>query len=422
MKIYLQITIAIALTCSCKFSQAQWVKLNQDSTHLYSKVFFLNKDTGFVCGTDNFYEDAIILRTMDGGDSWDTTRITPGFWLMGIHFLNDSLGFAGGQDGRIIKTTNLGNTWQINPSCIQPADFTNIFLISEDSAFINGDDIRIYTPQSVPYCISHFNSYTYGYFPGTGELQFITEQIAYAAGGFGIFLKTFDRGLTWNFFNCDTTLYILGAKMTDQNHAVVVGKNGRYTVTNDGGLNWTFSVSINHHHLMDVDFYNNQYGFAVGGFSPNSHHWPSSGSYPIGSIWSTSDGGNTWSLVDSSYSDQLTDIHIVNDSLAFAVGLGGLVLRNQSHFSTLNNIQENNENLNFSVFPNPFSEEINISLSSAGSENHITLFDISGKLIFSHQFTGNNYRMNASYLSKGVYFIKIISDNGVATMKLVKIE
>jgi photosystem II stability/assembly factor-like uncharacterized protein len=416
----LYVILFIVINILSTTSNAQWVKLNTDSVHTYSKVYFLNNDTGFVIG--NYYPyQTIILRTLNGGNSWDTTKFgNYPTMLCDIYFLNDSVGYTGGQDAELFKTIDMGNTWTHLGSCYSPYDFSNFYFLSSDTAIIQGfgGDLRWYAPFTSLYCMPYQYTQTSNAFPGTGALDFLDDHNGYVAGGQGKFFRTFDRGATWMPYNADSSIYIYGAKMTNHNHAVVVGKNGKYSVTNDGGLNWSFPASISQHPILDVDFYNSQYGIAVGGCG-SEYPCPL---MPKGIIWNTSDGGNTWTLVDSSYNDQLTDIHIVNDSLAFAVGLSGLVLRNTSHFNTINNIQENNSNINFSVFPNPFSEEINIYFPSALSESQITLFDVSSKLIFAHQFKGSNYKINASNLSKGIYFIKIISDNGVATRKLVKVE
>src|SRR5688572_15690808 len=93
-------------------AQGQWTQLNVDTTHSYSSVYFLNSDTGYISGYDDLPPfDGIILRTLDGGDTWDTTRISFGVWLMDIQFINDSTGITGGHDGGMFRTTDLGNTW-----------------------------------------------------------------------------------------------------------------------------------------------------------------------------------------------------------------------------------------------------------------------------------------------------------------------
>jgi cyanophycinase-like exopeptidase len=77
-----------------------------------------------------------------------------------------------------------------------------------------------------------------------------------------------------------------------------------------------------------------------------------------------------------------------------------------------NNLIENE----LSVFPNPFSETIYLSLN----ENcNVELYNTLGKLIYSAEnFKGN--KIDTTFLSSGLYFIKITSNGVVTTKKLIK--
>ena len=255
-----------------------------------------------------------------------------------------------------------------------------MYFLNSDTAYLQGfgGEIRRYTPFSSPSCLNYFNAMAQCFFPRTGTVDFIDNQIGYVTGGKGKFVKTTDRGITWNHFDCDTNLYILGGKMTNPNHIVVVGNEGKYSVTNDGGLSWSIPNSLNPQPMMAVDFYNSQVGYCVGGFSSIYYIV---NTIPNGIIWYTLDGGNSWSLVDSSYSDQLIDVKVISDSLAFAVGLDGTILRNQSHFSTTG-IETTNPNIHLNIYPNPFSNEIKIEYrNNLEIEYQILIIDMMGKIL-----------------------------------------
>ena len=57
-------TIVLCMTVSKK-SIAQWTQLNSGTTEWLQSVYFVNSDTGFALGNVG-----IILKTTDGGDSW----------------------------------------------------------------------------------------------------------------------------------------------------------------------------------------------------------------------------------------------------------------------------------------------------------------------------------------------------------------
>jgi len=404
----------------------QWIKLNSDTLYDYNSVYFINSDTGFVCGSVYLGWDGVILRTMDGGASWDTTLL--GSSLADFSFINDSVGFTGGQDGAIYKTTNTGNSWSYLGSFGNNNDFSNIYFLNQDTAIVHDFNgfIGYYTPGLFPYSSNVFNSFADTWFPGTGELS-RTQNVFYATGGYGIFLKSFDNGMSWNYFNCDTNFYVFDAKMTDQNHIVIVGgtetqsnpnEYGISTVSMDGGLNWSSTNQFAPHDIVGVDFYDNQFGYSVGGI--NSVWWFNPNA--VGSLWQTSDGGYNWNLVDSSYSDLLTDIQVVNDSLAYAVGFDGAILKNAINYTSLG-IDQNDIAPNFSIFPNPFNFNLTIQLSNLHANNiEIKVFDVTGRTIAKELIhsPAQTILLNTDTWSDGVYFIEMKAANNIIVKKAIK--
>lgn len=89
--------------------------------------------------------------------------------------------------------------------------------------------------------------------------------------------------------------------------------------------------------------------------------------------------------------------------------------------STLNTIQLNvNE---FNIFPNPATQELNVSFSDVSTEKTIELVDISGKIMDSQIIRANQSfaQFNVGNLSKGLYLVKISTkNNGVLTKKWIK--
>ncbi len=75
---------------------------------------------------------------------------------------------------------------------------------------------------------------------------------------------------------------------------------------------------------------------------------------------------------------------------------------------------------NVSLYPNPTSSEFTIALPIA-MKAEIRVFDISGKLlIFKDEATiSNKHMVNVSSLSKGTYFVRINSEEGTVTKKLL---
>lgn len=75
----------------------------------------------------------------------------------------------------------------------------------------------------------------------------------------------------------------------------------------------------------------------------------------------------------------------------------------------------------FKVFPNPFSENVNILLKES-SKFEISLFDINGKLLRNENHVGRgdiNWRVDGLLLENGFYFLEIKNDQNIWRKKLV---
>lgn len=75
---------------------------------------------------------------------------------------------------------------------------------------------------------------------------------------------------------------------------------------------------------------------------------------------------------------------------------------------------------NFAIFPNPVNDTLTVKNTNGISINEIDITDMNGRIV--KQFKGNNNSnpINVSDLNSGVYFLKITSDKGTGTTKIVK--
>jgi photosystem II stability/assembly factor-like uncharacterized protein len=109
-------------------------------------IQMMNSDTGWVVGYDG-----TILRTTDGGEWWFSSHTisgdaSPGD-LISIHMLDYNAGWSAGlsdnnQDDIILKTTNGGTSWDVT---IFPADFmpyyiSDLYMINYQTGWVIGDN------------------------------------------------------------------------------------------------------------------------------------------------------------------------------------------------------------------------------------------------------------------------------------------
>ncbi len=70
------------------------------------------------------------------------------------------------------------------------------------------------------------------------------------------------------------------------------------------------------------------------------------------------------------------------------------------------------------VFPNPAKEEININCGY--KIKTLQVFDEQGKLLFEKEVNAYNYQINLDSYPTGTYFIKVLTNSGQTTKKVVK--
>ena len=70
------------------------------------------------------------------------------------------------------------------------------------------------------------------------------------------------------------------------------------------------------------------------------------------------------------------------------------------------------------IYPNPSKSTINIKLDSSEPINQILVLDIEGRLVKS--FSPNSNKINVSDLTKGIYFLKVITRERTLTKKFFK--
>ncbi|MGH2575628.1 MAG: WD40/YVTN/BNR-like repeat-containing protein, partial [Ignavibacteria bacterium] len=196
-------------------------------------------------------------------------------WLYKCHFTDSLYGWAAGDSGIIIHTSNGGGIWTIQNSTI------NYFI--EDLFFLN---------RRLGWAIAN----DFFYFGTT-------------------ILKTTNGGMNWNFSRYpDTTLVLNTIYFLDSLNGWMGGFEGVILRTTNGGVNWGFrtvdSTFCSFFPVRQFAFYlNSVRAFACGGYFDVS-----------GVIWRTTNSGLFWMGECVSF-EPINDI-IFLDSLR-AIGVGG---------------------------------------------------------------------------------------------------
>ncbi len=208
-----------------------------------------------------------LMRTTDGGKTWQQQNYGAGHNILGLSFLDRNHGWLVGTEW-IRRTTDGGQTWR---GVQMPAPLTNL-----------------------------------------QDVYFVDANVGWVVGWNGNILKSTDGGATWARQTSGSTQILEGLHFTDATRGVVVGHGGVILTTTTGGSSWTARTSGKSVDLFGVDFVDNDRGWVSGGG---------------GAILATTDGGKTWNSEASGVTGTLQKISAYDIGHVWASGQGGVILR-----------------------------------------------------------------------------------------------
>ncbi len=83
-------------------------------------------------------------------------------------------------------------------------------------------------------------------------------------------------------------------------------------------------------------------------------------------------------------------------------------------------IESNTDNMQFEIYPNPTANKINIQFSENQNVERISIYDVLGKEVFTKKIEDSESKVTFNpNLSSGVYFLKMNSDKGEVSKKII---
>lgn len=129
----------------------------------------------------------------------------------------------------------------------------------------------------------------------------------------------------------------------------------------------------------------------------------------------------TWVLKTYSYTPTTTGVYyfgIQNVSAANSVGQQAVFLDNFTISQTLSTDDFISSKL--SVYPNPSKDIVTISNDINAVISTIEMTDLNGRIVKTKNVNDTQGQINTSELATGVYMMKIVTDQGTATKKIIK--
>jgi len=286
-----------------------WVMMKNFEGGNINSIHFVNADTGFAVGAQG-----LIIKTTNGGKSWQTLNSNTSKSLNDIYFLNDTLGFVvGGQSGQygiILKTTNAGITWTSytlgTTHTLHAVYFTN----TTTGYAVGGNSVQNYIIMKTTNGGNTWTTIKTGSNSILRDIVFINETTGYAVGYNGLILKTTNAGTSWDVQISNTTTSLYSVSFVDELKGFAAGA---FTTlkTVDGGINWEIVNLNNVSSIYGLYFLSTDTVYIVAG----------------NKIFYTYDGGIIWDFDEFNTLTSLRAIHFSADGTGYAMGTNGVLAK-----------------------------------------------------------------------------------------------
>ncbi len=269
-----------------------WKKTQLANHELLRDVVFFDSQRGFLLGeyslfnrTDNKTpaDRSFLMSTSDAGSYWRLGSLTRqatlksdsltrygGETLIRMQFVNDRTGWACGETGTILVTSDGGRNWKTQ---------------------------RAAQVRKILYGVSALD-----------ELR------AWMVGAGGIALRTVDGGENWNEQTTGVTKTLTSVQFLDAKRGWAVGGDGTILASNNGGNRWRGQNSGTTEDLNDVFFVTAKEGWVAG------NH---------GTLLHTRDGGNTWEDASLKTRANLARLFFISPDCGWVVGTNGTIYKYQ---------------------------------------------------------------------------------------------
>lgn len=194
-------------------------------TPVFSSIRYSDKKRGLAIGSivnkrDEII-DSLVMRTSDGGDSWQRVVIPTKNELFHLDFNGNSHGWIVGDKGLVLATTDSGETWKIQVSGVTRALFAVDFRDDNDGVAVGGGGTIIRTTnggQTWENVITPFKE-------TLKRVAFSDDSNGWAVGHKGTILRTADKGRSWGRQSSPASLDFYGLFISKR-YGCAVGEAG----------------------------------------------------------------------------------------------------------------------------------------------------------------------------------------------------
>lgn len=295
-----------------------------------------------VASYDNNFSD--IYKSSDGGFTWNLIYNTLIMSLRDIHFVTDSIGYAVGNIGKVVKTVDAGNTWIDFTTASLSGNLRAVYFLNPDTGFVGRTNTTGAMFKTENGGLTWSQVFGYGG-QGCYTIKFLNDTLGYAGAYNSRIFRTTNAGATWSQQTTfQTNEEVTSIDFANLTNGVAVTSAYVYRTTNGtswsspylGGPNFLSAAISPSGNLVLGDSYGGlrtaqNFGTTYTNSNPQSglqkfqrikfadaqNGWVAGEGY---NFLKTTNGGNTWTVTNPTYYvDYVNDMAVLSPNKVIIV-------------------------------------------------------------------------------------------------------
>lgn len=408
------------------YSNQFWIRQQTPvNTWLY-KCSFPDSLHGWAAG-----DEGKIIHTSNGGINWIEQNSPVNFFIYDIFFINERLGWGAANDHygsgtAVLSTTNSGLNWYMFRYPDTTAYFSTIYFHDSLHGWMGGVGGNIVRTTNAG--VNWLTTQNTSSFP-IHDIKFFNNDIGFACGGLydivGAVCKTTNKGAYWE-AQIISSEPLNDIFIFDSLNIMTVGGDFEFGAstanTTNCGLHWNYNMLFMFGAASAVSFRTSQEGWIALSFAERFAY--------------TTNSGINWIVTVTPDTVGIYDVTFVDENHGWAVGKNGTVLKFDTSSIGIKKINQNLIVTSYKLYqnyPNPFNPSTTVRFDLPNTAYvKLTVFDILGKEIttlVNDKLSAGSYEIGWSAPTgdgtdypSGIYFYKLKTDEFIEVKKMVLLK
>jgi len=307
-KCFLFLLTILLLSCKEETIEIPFTQIQSNTNFTLNDIHFVHPDTGYIVGGATWF-NGIALSSFDAGATWQLDSLGDKE-LFNLHFDQNNKAHAVGISGHLFEKEFDDSNWELISKDYDVmyrgvAHNNGRTIITSGVAFQFGSVLTF----DENYDLINVDS-----FEQEMSAVYFSDENRVHATGYGVVLLSTDAGLTWKRQSITGDFFRKIHFPSTQVGYAIGSVGGTIIKTMDGGESWDkirdgTKISKKDIPFRSLYFVDERKGYLVG---------------EQGVFWRTTDGGNNWNVVSNFPNVDLLDIHIINGK-GYIVGTEGSI-------------------------------------------------------------------------------------------------